>query len=108
MLGQTATEAEASHHLIYNITDTWQIPQHYVSTPPLSLTLSAAPAGAESQLNTRIHPIQSVVNQRETYFLRSVNKLPALSHTKQLHVQTTGPMQSYIQYLCELNLDKEM
>ena len=62
---QTEAEAEASHRLIYNIADTWQIPQHRVSmhknAAPLPLTLSAAPAAVE-------HTYSSNSISRHTFF----------------------------------------
>lgn len=80
--GQTA--AEESHHLTYNITDTWQIPQHYVSKHNYNTRLThfvSSPRWCEHTLEVYI--------KTHTFFLCSVNKLP-------IDTQKINSMQSHI------------
>lgn len=85
--GQTAAAAEASHHLIYNITDTWQIPQHYVSmhksTAPLSHFVSSSSWRRHTAQHT--YSSNSISRQPDTHILS------AFCEQTRLHVPNISP-----------------
>lgn len=88
-------EAEASHYLFYNITDTWQIPQHHVSTQPRPPPHPALSFCHQLQGSRHMYYSNSISCRPNRHILSLICKQTATNKTKAMSKAGQGKSEEF-------------